>query len=113
MDDGGLDEEAAAAAAANAGLEVPLELLVPRPSRTLHCTGLEFRRYRSLARTSRRRTVLPIISPLDKLPLCWGMVSSSVDLTYTAFLVALSVGFNHQTTPGAYNFLGVCDWVGR
>ena len=58
---------------AAAGLEVPSDLVKPVPPRTLRCDGKEFRRYRSLAKTARHRSVccLPIVSPVGWVYTTW------------------------------------------
>lgn len=60
-------------AGAQAGYEVPAELIKNTPARTLHCNGREFRRLRSLARTGRPLSLccLPVLNPLSRLYRFW------------------------------------------
>lgn len=111
LDEG--DDERLAAVAADAGREVPIEHLKPVPARTLKVNGRQFRHYSSLARTCKRRSIccMPVASPLSLGVACWSIFSNLVDMTYTAFIVALSVGFNHSAGE-QHSWLSGCDWFG-
>ncbi|KAL4451688.1 hypothetical protein ABPG75_007350 [Micractinium tetrahymenae] len=102
-----------AAAAAAAGHEVPAELIKNTPSRTLHCDGRQFKRLRSLARTGRPLSLccLPVLSPLCTFYRFWLYLTNITDLTYTAFIVSLSIAFN-QVGGWDRGWLDVLDFVG-
>ncbi|KAL4433441.1 hypothetical protein ABPG77_010294 [Micractinium sp. CCAP 211/92] len=107
------DELARAAAAAAMGIEVPADLIKNTPSRTLHCDGREFRRLRSLARSGRPLSLccLPVLSPLCLFYRIWLAVTNLTDLTYTAFVVSLSIAFN-QVGGFGDGWLDVLDFMG-
>ncbi|KAI3437808.1 hypothetical protein D9Q98_000255 [Chlorella vulgaris] len=110
---GFVDDERAAAAAAQLA-DVPVEILPPQPGSTLQCSGLDFKYYKLLARRARRHTIcgVPVISPFSRLAYVWAAITAVTDMTYTAFIVALSVGFNHAREVQDFSWLGIADLIG-
>lgn len=56
-----------------------------------------------------RRSVfgLPVMSPLCRFAIFWGFVNAITDLTYTAFVVALSLAFNGNNLDNVYTILDI------
>jgi hypothetical protein len=57
---------------------------------------------------------LPVYSPFGKVAVWWAVLSTLMDLTYTAFLVPMSIGFLNPDwcTNSGFNFLAVTDLIG-
>ncbi|PRW57808.1 cyclic nucleotide-binding [Chlorella sorokiniana] len=71
-----------------AGVELPAESVAPVPSRTWLCDSRTFKRLQATGRSNF------VISPVGLLASFTYSVANVTDLTYTAFVVALSVAFN-------------------
>lgn len=73
-------------------------------------TASEFRRFSALARRKPRRGIwlLPVLDPLGRAALVWGQITTAVDLTYTAFLVPLSMAFGKLDVLDAYSLMDFC-----
>jgi hypothetical protein len=71
-----------------AGVELPAESVAPVPSRTWLCDSRTFKRLQATGRSNF------VISPVGLLASFTYSLANVTDLTYTAFVVALSVAFN-------------------
>ena len=89
----------------------PRMLLPVCPAWSRRVTGREFAKYMTLARKKPRRSIflLPIMDPLGKFPTFWGVVTTMTDLSYTAFVVPLSLAFSDSIGINAYFVL---DYIG-
>ena len=80
---------------------------LPALDKTPETTGREFP---ALAASARRRPrpslcCVRVFDPLSRFALFWGVVTTVLDLTYTAFIVPLSIAFNVGYNVAAYNVL--------
>ncbi|PRW57335.1 Potassium channel AKT1 [Chlorella sorokiniana] len=108
------EEHRRAERAALAGREVLYDHLKVTPHRTLLVSGLEFQRFRSLAKTGRRFSLccLPVASPVGGVATWWAGITNVTDLVYTAFMVALSVAFERPGKPNFGDWLTVMNMIG-
>ncbi|EFN56495.1 hypothetical protein CHLNCDRAFT_144089 [Chlorella variabilis] len=94
------------------GAEVPAETLPTVPSRTWPCNFRDFMRLRAAAQSPHRSACcLPMLSPVSLPASIWYGITNFLDLTYTAFVVALSLAFNNNQGFDT-SWLGIMDIIG-
>ncbi|KAI7838740.1 hypothetical protein COHA_007536 [Chlorella ohadii] len=91
-----------------AGVELPAESVAPVPSRTWLCDSRTFKQLQAAGRSKL------VISPVGLLASITYTTANVTDMTYTAFIVALSVAFNDNgisMTAGVL-WLTIMDVIG-
>jgi hypothetical protein len=85
---------------------------LPALDKTLDANGREFPALAAAARRRARPSLIRVrvFDPLSRFALFWGVLTTVLDLTYTAFVVPLSIAFNVSYNVAAYN---VMDAIGN
>ena len=79
--------------------------VIPQWSRRVN--GREFSKYQAISYHKPRRTLvfLPVLDPRSLLATIWAYVTTITDMTYTSFVVPLSLAFNDYSTLNAWTIL--------
>ncbi len=83
------------------------ETLAVVPQWNIRVHGRKFGKYVSIASKKPRRTLvgLPVIDPTSRLASFWAYVNTITDMTYTSFIVPLSMAFNDYTKVNTWTIL--------
>ena len=85
----------------------PSESIAVIPQWNIKVHGRKFGKYVSIASKKPRRTLvgLRVIDPTSRLATFWAYVNTITDMTYTSFIVPLSMAFNDYTKVNAWTVL--------
>lgn len=77
------------------------------PQWNFKVSGRKFGKYVSIASKKPRKTLvgLPVIDPTSRLASIWTYVNTITDMTYTSFIVPLSMAFNDYTRVNGWTVL--------
>ncbi len=80
---------------------------LPALDKTLEANGREFPALAAAARRRPRPSLIRVrvFDPLSRFALFWGVATTVMDLTYTSFIVPLSIAFNSGYSITAFNVL--------
>lgn len=92
-------------------------LQVPAADRQLRVNGRGFQHYKHYVTGRQRRSIfnLPVLDPTGAFAFYWSLFTTTVDLTYTAFLVPLAIAFlnTNWRQNDKINFLVITELIGN
>ncbi|KAI8104744.1 hypothetical protein M9434_003297 [Picochlorum sp. BPE23] len=92
------------------------EDLVEIPQWNIRVNGRVFSHYLGISKRTPRKSIflLPVIDPASRLATFWGYTNTITDMTYTSFIVPLSMAFNDYSRVNAWSIMdliGSCIYI--